>query len=463
MSLSGFRLGDVRGRYPDEINENFVTDFAHAFAGHFNPKGRIAIGRDMRPSGRPLQQALAETFASIGFDVLDMGLCATELGYFASGLRDVGAAVIVTASHNPAGDNGLKCVLSEGHAITTDTGLQEIEALMAEGYRHTAGAGSIAQTDTKGQYVGFLDRLFDRANLIQAPIALNGLNGTAATVAGDIADHFGLDTTWTRRTPGPMPESGADPTNPALVREMQSFMAGGDFRLGVAWDGDCDRCAFYDEKGALVPTYYIVGLLTEWFLKANPGSAIVFDTKLCWNTLDIIERYQGRPAPSKTGHAFMKQQMQSIGAIYGGELSSHHYFGHFFGCDSGMIAWLSVMELLNAQSRLLSELVEERRQQFCCTPEISIALEDPDAAFEAIMQQMADRALSVERFDGISLSMPGDWRFSLRRSKTEPLVRVNFEARNSADRLLAEGPAVFRILEPYRADEADWLSGFVIQ
>ena len=234
MSLSAFRLGDIRGVYPDDVNEDFAAGFAHAFAGHFNPAGRIAIGRDMRPSSRPLQQALAETFASIGFDVLDIGLCPTELGYFASSLPGVAAAVIVTASHNPVRYNGLKCVLSRGRAVTVDTGLQAIESLMAEHYRHAAGTGRIEQTDIEEQYMQFLYGVFNPTALIQAPIALNGLNGTASTLAGSIADRFGLSTTWTRQTPGPIPGSGADPTHPALVAEMQSFMQQQDFKIGRA-------------------------------------------------------------------------------------------------------------------------------------------------------------------------------------------------------------------------------------
>ena len=462
MTGSAFRLGDIRGIYPDEINEPFVESFAHAFVGRFGLKGKVATGRDMRASSAGLQLALNETLASIGVDVVDIGLCPTELGYYASGEAGIDAAIVVTASHNPGIYNGLKCVLKNGQAITNEGGLGDIEKLMSGNYRHTASKGSVVVEDFHTRYLNFLSQNFSPALLRHGQVALNGLNGTAATMADEVAKAFNLPVTWFRKQPGPIPDQGADPVNPVLLREMNGFMQSDQFSMGVAWDGDCDRCVFFDDQGDLIPTYYLIGLLIEKFLVESPGSAIVFDTKLCWNTLDLIEQHGGRAVRAQTGHAFMKQKMQQSGAVYGGELSSHHYFGQFNGCDSGMFAWLTVMGMVAERQVPLHELIEMRRREIFCTPENSLALTDTDAAFEKLLNNFGKTALSVDHFDGLSFSMPGDWRFSVRRSKTEPVVRLNFEARKSPDTMMERGAGVFDVLEPFRAAGDDWLSGFYV-
>lgn len=461
--LSAFRLGDVRGIYPDDIDENFIEEFAHAFVGQFDLTGKIATGRDMRASSESLQEALNRTLSSIGIDVIDIGLCPTELGYFASAMPEIDAAIVVTASHNPMGYAGLKCVLDKGRAITYDRGLSDIESLILGSYRHPQAKGSISRVDYHERYLELLRRCFPPETLHCGDIALNGLNGTAATMAEIVASSFELPVSWFRKNPGPMPEQGADPTNPKLVAEMKSFMAQGRFVLGVAWDGDCDRCVIFDDQGELIPTYYLIGLLIEKHLKDSPGRSIVFDTKLNWNTTEMIARYDGIAVPSKTGHAFMKQKMHEHNAIYGGELSSHHYFGNFFGCDSGMFAWLTVLNLLGNDGPDLQGLIAEQRANVCITPEINLALSDVDAAFAAVLNQYQDRAVRVDHFDGLSIEMPGNWRFSLTRSKTEPVVRLNFEARSGPEILLEEGEKVIKTLETYQSDESDWLERFDIQ
>jgi phosphomannomutase len=254
--LSSFRLGDVRGIYPNEINEDFVHKFAQSLVGLFNLKGKIVTGRDMRASSAPLQQALNSSLKSIGINVIDIGLVPTELGYFASAQPGIEAAIIVTASHNPSNYNGLKCVLKKGEAITIDTGLNDIKSKMLEGYQHPIKAGSIEQQDFRDSYVAFLETQFQQDQLAGGRIALNGLNGTAATMAGSIGDRFSIDRTWFRKEPGPIPSQGADPVNPKLAKEMKDYMTPHEFDLGVAWDGDCDRCVFFDASGDLIPTNY---------------------------------------------------------------------------------------------------------------------------------------------------------------------------------------------------------------
>ncbi|MBT4493239.1 MAG: phosphomannomutase CpsG [Gammaproteobacteria bacterium] len=461
--LSAFRLGDIRGLYPEEINEDFVMAFAQAFVGQFGLTGRVATGRDMRDSSESLQAALNESLVSVGIEVVDMGLCPTELGYFASGLPGINAAIVVTASHNPARYNGLKCVLSGGEAITQINGLDDIRNRIQEGYRHPVSKGSIVIEDLHGRYLEFLRLHFPPESLQAGQIALNGLNGTASTMAGIIASEFQLPVTWFREGPGPIPEQGADPTNPLLVAEMKMLMQGDSFSLGVAWDGDCDRCVCFDSRGDLIPTYYLLGLLMEHFLERRPGGTIVFDNKLCWNTMEVVQRCGGKPMVAATGHAFMKQKMRETDAIYGGELSAHHYFGEFFGCDSGMFAWLTVLKLLKESDTPIHELISARRQAICSTAEISVNLDDVDVAFATLDQVYGAQALETDRFDGLAYTMPGGWRFSVRRSKTEPVVRLNFESRGKPEDLLEAGEEVIGNLESFRSDDENWLEHFQIQ
>lgn len=461
--LSAFRLGDIRGVYPDDLDEAFAEQFAHAFVAHFNLTGTVATGCDMRDSSASLQSAVNDGLRDSGIDVCDIGLCTTELGYFASSLPEISATIIVTASHNPARYNGFKCVLKNGEAVTFDTGLSEVMALMITGHRNRRDRGQLTQLPLKADYIEFLKSKFSAGDLRSGRIALNGLNGTAATLAGALAREFELTYTWFRKEPGPIPSEGADPGNPRLAAQMKQFMSEDSFAVGVAWDGDCDRCVFFDDCGNLVPTYYVVGLLAESYLAGHPGGAIVFDTKLCWNTFDVIEKHDGVAVPAQTGHAFMKRKMREHNALYGGELSSHHYFGDFFGCDSGMFAWLKVVEIVNKSGLSITELVQERRELVSCTPEISLSLTDVDRAFDEVLDGYREQALTVDYFDGLGFEMPGNWRFSLRRSKTEPLVRVNFECRHATQSMLNGAAELLGQLKPFKANDDDWESQLVIQ
>ena len=460
---SAFRLGDIRGVYPQQIDETFAFLFASAFARHFRLTGTVATGRDVRESGPSLQSALNEGFLATGLDIADLGLCASELGYFASSRPGIEAAVIVTASHNPAAFNGFKCVLRNGRAVTFETGLADVMRLMVETQPTSRKRGSVTRLNLLPEYTAHLIDNFPLGNLSVGRIALNGLNGSAATLAADIADRFDLPVSWFRKQPGPIPAEGADPTNPRLASEMKGFMQGEDFALGIAWDGDCDRCVVFDQYGDLVHTYYIVGLLARHMLARYPGRAVVFDTKLCWNTLRIIERHGGKAIPSETGHAFMKNKMREHNAIYGGELSSHHFFGDFFHCDSGMFAWLMILDIVDRHGRDIASLVEEIREGICCTPEINLSLADVEGVFKRVREEYEPGAVCVSRFDGLSIEMPDGWRFCLTKSKTEPLLRLNMECRAGSQRLLNEGARLLRLIQPFQADNSDLLSKLIVQ
>ena len=461
--LAAFRLGDVRGLYPEEIDDDFALAFGHCIAHHFGLRGTIAVGHDARASSPALHQQLTEGLLASGVNVINLGLCATELGYFASSIPQINAAVVVTASHNPAQFNGFKLVLGDGQPVTFATGLQHVMTLMIGNHRNSGRRGSLVDYDVQGAYLQFLQGRFKSLPTGNELIALNGLNGTAATLAHDLATQFSLPVHWFRREPGPLPAEGADPSMPRLQAEMQQFMQQQAFSMGVAWDGDCDRCVFFDGGGRLVPTYFVIGLLAQHYLQTQPGAAIVFDTKLCWNTLDVIGANRGRAVRSETGHAFMKQHMRSHQAAYGGELSSHHFFGDFLGCDSGMIAWLKVVEILHQQGQSLSDVVSDIRQKICCTPEINLKLNDVNRAFTHIQGIYAQKATTVDHFDCISFEMPGNWRFSLSISKTEALVRLNLESRGSSDRLLNEGMDLLNHLSSFQADDTVWQDALFIQ
>ena len=463
LTLSAFRLGDIRGIFRTEIDDAFALALGHAVVHQFDLTGAVAVGRDMRDSSPGLQQSLIKGLLESGVDVIDLGLCATELGYFASTLSGINAAIVITASHNPAEFNGFKLVLKDGKSVTFEEGLEQVMTLMLAGYTNQGPFGTIIERDVHQDYLAYLAQQFQSGVSARGVIALNGLNGTAATLAQDIAQKFDLPVEWLRYAPGPIPQEGTDPSRVANIIEMNQFMQTRDFAFGVAWDGDCDRCVFFDEKGKLAPAYYIVGILAEHYLQAYPGAAIVYDSKLCLHTLDIAQRLQGRAIRSETGHAFMKRNMRKNKAIYGGELSSHHYFGEFGGCDSGMYAWLKMLQILDQTDQTLEELIEQSRARVCSTQEINLTLTDMRGAFDHLLACYGQQALRVDFFDGLSFDMPGDWRFTLRPSKTESLVRLNLEGRGHADQLINEGAELLMALNKFQSQGAHWTDLPVIQ
>jgi len=467
---SVFRLGDIRGRYPTEINENFVRSFGPEFVLQFKMSGRIATGRDTRDSSLALQETLNTSLRQSGIDVMNLGICATELGSFASFQADIEAVIIVTASHNTPDYNGLKCILRNGEAITYETGLKHIESRM-NALKEVSDLsdldrplkGSLSNLNLVPDYVHFLTNSLNHEKWHLGKLALNGLHGTASTLATPISKRCELNSFWYKQEPGTLDSLGVDPSHPKHTADMKQFMASRDFELGVAWDGDSDRCAIFDEAGCLIPSYYMVGIFTEYFLQQNPGAAIVFDTKLCWNTLDIIQQYNGKAVPSQTGHAFVIHQMKKHNAVYGGELSGHHYFGEFNGCDSGMLAWLMTLVIIQSTPCPLEELVDTMRKSVKCTQEINLSLQDSNQAINQIMSTYGPRAKKIDELDGISLEMPGDWRFSLRNSKTETKLRLNLETRSSGDALIDEGEKIIKVLRPFMLDDQGWENEFILQ
>ena len=443
-----FKAYDVRGIVGEELNEEIAYRVGRAYAELFQPK-KVVIGRDVRPSSPALAAALASGFNDAGVDVLDIGMCGTEQVYFATVHLDADGGIMVTASHNPPEYNGMKLVRRGAVPISGDSGLREIEALVAEGTFAAPAAqkGKTARADVTEAYIDHLLTYVDVERLSPFTIACNPGNGCAGPVLDRLAERLPFrlvkrywepDGSFPNGVPNPLLPENRTATS-ELVKE-----SGADF--GLAWDGDFDRCFFFDERGEFVEGYYVVGLLAQAMLEKHPGAKIIHDPRLTWNTIEIARAYGGIPVQSKTGHAFIKERMRAEDAVYGGEMSAHHYFRDFFYCDSGMIPWLLVAGLLSREGRRLSELIAERATRYPVSGEINRKLEDPDGALARIEARYAREAAVIDRTDGLSMEFER-WRFNVRKSNTEPLLRLNVEARGDRELLEEKTREVLAIID----------------
>lgn len=448
MNLNAFKAYDIRGRIPDEINTDLAYRIGQAYAGFVKP-GKVAVGRDIRLSSAELQQALVRGLLDSGVDVVDIGLCGTEGVYFATFSQQFDGGIMVTASHNPPDYNGMKFVREQSRPISSDTGLRDMAAMISEGRLppKAARAGSVSQFDISASYLAHLSAYVDRAKLKPLKVVVNAGNGGAGLIIDQLEPtlpfqfikvHHQPDGTFPNGVPNPLLEENRAPTIEAIRR------SGAD--VGIAWDGDFDRCFFFDEQGTFIEGYYIVGLLAESFLRRNPGASIVHDPRLTWNTLDIVARMGGKAVLSKSGHAFIKQVMREADAVYGGEMSAHHYFRDFSYCDSGMIPWLLVLEQICITGKSLSELVGERMKKFPVSGEINRKIADSKAAIARAQLRYTPGAVAIDHTDGLSIDF-ADWRFNLRTSNTEPLVRLNVESRGDAALLQHKTAELLALIE----------------
>jgi len=436
MQIKCFKAYDVRGRVPDELNEDIAYRIGRAYAAFLNPQ-KVVIGKDIRKSSDAIAGALAKGLQDSGVHVFDIGLCGTEQVYFATFHRRMGGGIMVTASHNPPDYNGFKFVRQESRPISADTGLEDIRRLAeANDFPPADALGEYRELSIRDGYVTHLLSYVSLDKLTPLKIVVNAGNGGAGRIVDILEPHLPFDFIkiqhepdgdFPNGVPNPMLEESRAPTIDAIKAN------GAD--LGVAWDGDFDRCFLFDEQGGFIEGYYIVGLLASVFLKGNPGQKIVHDPRLTWNTIDLVQGAGGETVLSKSGHAFIKDAMRHADAIYGGEMSAHHYFRDFAYCDSGMIPWLLIAQLMGETGKNLSQLVGERMEKFPASGEINRKLGDPNAALEAIKAHYGPQALDQDFTDGASLEY-ADWRFNLRLSNTEPLIRLNVESRG--DRALME-------------------------
>ncbi|MFC6669072.1 phosphomannomutase CpsG [Marinobacterium aestuariivivens] len=440
--LTCFKAYDIRGRLGDELNEDIAYRIGRAYAQQLQPK-TVVVGGDIRETSEVLKQALARGLQDGGVDVIDIGMVGTEEIYFATVHLGVDGGIEVTASHNPIDYNGLKLVREGSRPISGDTGLKEMQRLAEEqDWPQLSGErGSYSRQDLKDAYAARMLAYIDPAKLKPLKLVVNAGNG-AAGPALDAIEHklkeAGAPVEFVKVHHEPDPTFPNGIPNPILIEnqaQTANVVVAERADMGIAWDGDFDRCFLFDEKGQFIEGYYIVGLLAEAFLQKQPGARVIHDPRMTWNTIDLVEAAGGVPVQSKTGHAFIKERMRHEDAVYGGEMSAHHYFRDFAYCDSGMIPWLLVAELVSIKGQPLSELVAERIAAFPSSGEINSKLADPATAIERVREFYEPDALSIDQTDGISLEFPR-WRFNLRSSNTEPVVRLNVESR--ADQALME-------------------------
>jgi phosphomannomutase len=430
-----FKAYDIRGRVPEELNPEMAFAIGKAYSAIFGVK-RVAVGHDIRLSSIALVNALTDGLLESGVDVVQLGLCGTEEIYHAAFSMEkdgIDGGIIVTASHNPADYNGMKFVVKGARPVSGDSGLwQMAEMITAKDFLPPAPiSGQVISLPDKSTYINHLLGYTNRASLKPLKIVVNSGNGCAGAVVDLLEKQLPFQFIKLNHEPdGSFPRGVPNPLLPENREETAQAVRKYGADLGIAWDGDFDRCFFWDENGEFIEGYYLVGLLALEMLLQEPGGTILYDPRLTWNTEELVFQAGGVPIMTKTGHAFIKERMRKEDAVYGGEMSAHHYFRDFGYCDSGMIPWLLVCSLLSRGEKKLSELVEERVAAYPVSGEINSTVADPDAVIKLIEARYSDGEKSY--VDGLSVSYP-DFRFNIRKSNTEPLLRLNVETRGDMD------------------------------
>ncbi len=444
--FSCFKAYDVRGRIPDQLNEDIAYRIGRAYAAFLQP-AKVVVGYDIRLSSLAICAALTRGLRDSGVDVFNIGQCGTEEIYFATSHLHMDGGIVVTASHNPKDYNGMKFVREESKPISADTGLNDIKELAEKNVFATAVRQGMEQkVEVKAAYIKHLLTYVDVQALTPLKVVCNAGNGGAGAIVDLLEPHLPFtfvkvhhnpDGNFPNGVPNPLLEENRHPTVTALLNNKAD--------VAIAWDGDFDRCFFFDEKGGFIEGYYIVGLLAAAFLKKNQGSKIIHDPRLLWNTEAVVKEGGGTAVQCKSGHAFIKEKMRSEDAIYGGEMSAHHYFRDFFYCDSGMVPWLLVLELIVQSGKPLSQLVEECIARFPASGEINRTVSDASAVIEKVLAYYKPSALDIDYTDGVSISF-ADWRFNLRMSNTEPVIRLNVESRGDIALMQAKTDEVLALM-----------------
>ena len=434
IEITCFKAYDLRGRVPDQLNNEVAYRVGRAYVDFLDAK-KVVVGHDIRLTSSELTDALVSGLMDAGADVVHIGQCGTEEVYFATFHLGVDGGICVTASHNPMDYNGMKLVRAGSQPISSDSGLIDIRAIAEQGeFKQPHAKGQLTQKNIRPDYIEHLLTYIKPNELKPLKVVVNAGNGGAGAIVDGLEPHLPFQFIKVHHEPdGNFPNGIPNPIleekRGATIEAVQK--SGAD--LGIAWDGDFDRCFFFDENGAFIEGYYVVGLLAEAFLAKNPGAKVVHDPRLKWNTIDIAKQGGGQAIESKTGHAFIKERMRLEDAVYGGEMSAHHYFRDFAYCDNGNIPWLLVTELMCRRGKKLSELVHDRMEKFPCSGERNNTVGNPSLIIESIEKHYADSATSVEKIDGLSMSFD-NWRFNIRMSSTEPVLRLNIESR--ADKAL---------------------------
>lgn len=438
---------DLRGLYPDTLNEKMAYSIGRAFVKVMKAS-KVVVGNDIRLSGPSLKEALIKGLTEAGCDVVDIGQCGTEMIYFATFHMETDGGIMVTASHNPKAYNGMKFVGKGAAPISRQGGLNEIEQLMLseEPVAIAVKPGKIISYNIMEEYIQHLLSYVDTSVLKPMKLVCNAGNGAAGPVLDKLSQLLPFDIVKINNQPdGNFPNGVPNPLLPENRAATSEAVIRENADLGIAWDGDFDRCFFFDEKGNFIEGYYVVGFLAEAFLAKNKGEKIVHDPRVYWNTVDIVNANGGIPVMSKSGHAIIKAVMRQEDAIYGGEMSAHHYFRDFAYCDSGMIPWLLVTELLSRRKQKMSELLQERIDMYPCSGEINSQVMDAEKVLNKIEKLYGDEG-KIEKIDGLGITY-NDWRMNLRRSNTEPYIRLNVESRGNKSLLEDKTQEILSIIK----------------
>lgn len=430
LKRTAFKAYDIRGKFPEEVNEELAYRIGRSYVDLFHAK-KVAVGHDIRLSGKDIRNALVLGLTEAGCDVVDIGMCGTEMIYFATAHLKLDGGIMITASHNPKDYNGMKLVREEARPISADTGLKDIENLaLAGNFQSTEGVafGKISYVDIMDEYIDHLLTYVNLKALKPLKVVVNAGNGAAGPVLDRLEKVLPFEFIKLYNEPdGNFPNGVPNPilfeNREATAKVVREHHAD----VGIAWDGDFDRCFLFDEKGGFIEGYYMVGFLAQAFLAKNPGAKIIYDPRMIWNTIELVEEAGGEAVMCKSGHAFIKEKMRNVGAVYGGEMSAHHYFKDFSYCDSGMITWLLVVELMCKANKSLSALMEERMERYPISGEINNTVKDGKAVLAALEEKYGKEG-KVVKVDGLSVDFP-QWRFNVRISNTEPVLRLNVETR----------------------------------
>lgn len=443
--LNCFKAYDIRGKVPSELNSELAYKTGRAFAKLTNAK-KVVIGHDIRKSSSEISEALAKGLADAGSDVIDIGLCGTEMVYFGTPFFDADGGIMITASHNPPEYNGMKFVKRDAVPVGYSSGLNDVEKMILnEDLGEISGKkGNYSEKEIMSPFIENLKKFYEPARINPLKVVVNAGNGCAGLALDAIENELPIkmikvfnkpDSEFPNGVPNPLLPENRQPTIDAMIANKAD--------LGVAWDGDYDRCFFFDENGNFIEGYYIVGLLAKSILKDHPGQRIVHDPRLTWNTLEIVSQNGGEAVQSVSGHAFIKEKMREVNAIYGGEMSAHHYFRDNAYSDSGMIPFLLIMQLMSEENKKLSQLVEEMISKYPCSGEINSTIPDPAGKLKEIEKIYSDGI--QDKTDGLSVEFV-EWRFNLRMSNTEPIIRLNVEARNDEDLMKRKTEELLKII-----------------
>ena len=431
IKISSFKAYDIRGKLPHEINSEIAYRVGNATAEYLSAK-KMVLGRDIRVSSDELSKSMALGLMDAGVDVIDIGECGTENVYYATGELKSCGGIMVTASHNPSDYNGFKIVGENAKPISSETGLQDIRRLAESDERLISEKkGNLEYRDLNQSYVKKIISFIDSDSLDKLKVVMNPGNGGAGVYAELISKNmpieviklnFDPDSSFPNGIPNPMIKENRVSTSQAVIDNEAD--------VGIAWDGDFDRCFLFDEKGNFIEGYYLVGLLAKSFLSKNYNEKVIYDPRLTWNTIDVVQRYGGDAIQCQSGHSFIKKSMRDNDAVYGGEMSAHHYFRDFYYCDSGMIPWLLILEMISIEKMPLSQMIQKYRDRYPVSGEINLKVNNTKKIIELIKEYYLDDSSGVDETDGIGMEFE-KWRFNLRASNTEPLIRLNVESYNN--------------------------------